>query len=128
MNFLERLWIHVVCVGYGIQARFSAIGHLLRGHDLRWRVNGDPWSGCFGDIECSSCPDSSDGKTDVIVWCRQNQLWSLFAQLVCGWLGHPDLRHPQRSTGWNEATNRGDYEDIKDRWYCYRCMADVEVK
>lgn len=54
-----------------LAARVQAVVHMLRGHDVKWRVKDD---GCPGDIICESCPDvhTSEG---LIVWCRYLDPW-----------------------------------------------------
>jgi hypothetical protein len=114
------LWDHACCAGYGIQARASGLWHLVRGHRLHWRDNVDLWTGCTGDIWCEQCPDTSDGVSDLGIWCRHKRWLHWCASRVCGWLGHDELRHPTRS---NDA---GVQVEIVDQWYCYRCVGDVK--
>lgn len=124
------LWGRLCCAGYGIQARAEAFVHLLRGHNLRWRGDCfDWWTGHTGCIVCEGCPDTSveNGKhVGCIFWCRTNRpLWWL-GRTICGWLGHPELRHPQRGNGREDAEGNPILVDVVDEWYCYRCLADVE--
>ena len=53
---------------YGFRGRIVGISHLMRGHDLCWRVNADEY--CTGDIVCYHCPDTSDSKSTLGIWCR----------------------------------------------------------
>jgi hypothetical protein len=55
---------------YAVWARIHAVWHLARRHDLVWRTEPDPEAGCSGDIVCRSCPDSTDGQSDLAIWCR----------------------------------------------------------
>jgi hypothetical protein len=114
------LWDHLCCIGYGIEARCSGVWHWLRGHDLRWRVSVEPWVGCTGDIQCFSCADSSDGRTDVAIWCRHWTCLWIVAKWLCAQLGHEELKRVKRHdaiSGEMVACNE---------WYCTRCCADVE--
>lgn len=118
------LWDHACCVGYGIQARVDAIGHILRGHKLLWRGYGciDPWTGHTGCIICEECPDSSveDGKhVGYVFWMRHWRWMNWVGQKVCAFLGHSERRHPQTGDG------NGGWVDVPDEWYCYRCLADL---
>lgn len=124
---VSKLWNWLCCVGYGVQARRDGLWHLVRGHRLRWRADVDLWSGHTGCIICEACPDTSDGRGDLALWCRWNTLIWAVTRRVCAWRGHGKLRHPQRSIGWNEAAGEGIYEDITSDWYCCRCMDDVEA-
>lgn len=51
-----------------LMAHCDGLWHLMRGHDLRWRDNVDEY--CAGDITCYCCPDTSDGVSDLAIWCR----------------------------------------------------------
>ena len=72
-------WYHY---WYGLQARLSAIRHLLRGHDLVWRDKGlDEWRTmgiviwrCSGDIVCRNCPDCQEPGSTLAIWCRGRYL------------------------------------------------------
>ena len=121
------IWSRLCCVvGYGIHARADALWHLARGHRLRWRDNcAEPWAGMTGCITCYACPDSSDGETDVAFWTRYNPLLHWVGRTVCGWQGHRERKHPQRSVGWDDVKAEGIYEDVVGEWYCSRCLADL---
>lgn len=118
------LWDRLCCYGYGIRARWEALKHLLRGHQLRWRDDGiDLWTGHMGCIVCEECPDTAleDGKhVGVHLWSRDNRLLGWLGQQLCAYLGHPEHRHPQRGDG-----NEG-WVDVESEWYCYRCLADTK--
>ena len=61
-----RSWDHY---WYGLRARLEALNHIIRGHDVRWRVNVDEL--CAGDIECRNCPDLDDSDfRPLFLWCR----------------------------------------------------------
>lgn len=124
----RRLANWLCCVGYGLEARLEAFHHILRWHRLTWRCDIDLWTGHTGCIICHACADSSNGKTDVAIWCRNNMVLWWMGRTVCGWRGHAELRHPQRSLGWDDEKDEGIYEDIVDEWYCYRCLADVKPR
>lgn len=119
------LWDNLCCYGYGIQARWEALGHLLRGHKLKWRGDCiDLWTGHLGYIECKECPDTAleDGKhVGLDLWMRHNRLIWWFARRLCAWLGHPEHRHPQHMD-----TDLGMSVDIESKWYCCRCLADTK--
>lgn len=120
------IWDHVCCVGYGLHARAEAFTHLLRGHRLKWRGGCiEPWTGHMGCIVCEACPDSSldeEGqRSGFVFWSRDWALMRWCAQHVCGWLGHQELKHPQRPDG------TGAWIDIPEQWYCFRCVADVDA-
>jgi hypothetical protein len=125
------IWDHACCVGYGIQARWEALGHLVRGHKLHWRYEPDLFGGCLGDIYCENCPDSSIGDDGehcgIIFWCRSNAVWRWIAQAVCGHLGHPELRHPQRWSGTMTPDDEHVMVDVVEDWYCYRCGASIDT-
>jgi hypothetical protein len=54
---------------YSLRARIEALNHILRGHDVRWRVNADEHSA--GDIRCANCPDIEDHEgTGLLIWYR----------------------------------------------------------
>jgi hypothetical protein len=61
-----RTWDHYY---FGFRARLEALNHMLRGHNVQWRVNVDEL--CAGDIECRNCPDLevSDFRP-LLLWCR----------------------------------------------------------
>jgi hypothetical protein len=61
-----RPWGHYY---YGFQARIEALHHILRGHDVQWRVNADEHSA--GDIRCANCPDIEDDEgTGLLILYR----------------------------------------------------------
>ena len=112
------LWDSLCCIGYGIRARYTAIQHWRRGHNLRWRANMEIWVGCTGDIVCKDCPDNKG--VGVILWCRYNRVLNKITQAVCGMLGHAERKHPQRYSGC-DANDSPVMEYIIDEWYCFRC-------
>ena len=116
------LWDHACCVGYGLQARLDALWHLCRGHRLHWRDDIEVWVGVTGSIWCERCPDTSDGVSDLIIWTRQWAVLNWAAARVCGWMGHPEIAHPQR----HNPDAPGGYEVVANQWYCTRCAADVK--
>ena len=107
--FEQRWW--------GLSARLSALGHLLRGHRVRWREAPDLWMGCWGDVVCEQC--------QTVFWIRHSRLLLACTTRFCGWLGHPSVQHPSRGLGWDAATDQPLFEPIVDEWYCVRCGADV---
>ncbi len=115
--WLERRWC-------GPSAHLSALGHLLRGHRVRWWGMVDLWMGCWGDVTCEGCPDYPE-SSGILFWTRESRLLWACTTRLCGWLGHPELRHPSRSLGWDEPTHQPLLEPILDQWYCVRCGADV---
>lgn len=117
------LWDNVCCFGYGLQARYDAMWHLLRGHKLRWRYQPNLWIGCTGDILCSKCPDTKD-KTDLVLWCRHNRWLNWLTQKLCALLGHPELRHPKVWNGVEPVEDN--MVDIEHKWYCSKCLADED--
>lgn len=117
---------------WGLQARSDAVWHMLRGHDVRWGSEcRELWSGHLGCITCEACPDSNideeGNRVGVVFWMRESVSLRWFGQRLCRLLGHSELRHPQRSLGWDDAKDEWSTEDILDQWYCYRCMADVKL-
>lgn len=52
----------------GLFARLEFVRHYLAGHNAKWRVNTDEL--CAGDIMCYACPETSDGISNLIIWCR----------------------------------------------------------
>ncbi len=119
------IWVHLYCLGYGLDARRSGLWHWLRGHRLHWRNGFDLWMGGTGDIWCEACPDSSDGQTDVVIWARHWSWMMWVGEMLCGALGHPGWKHPQKWDG--QAAPDEDRElhwiDVLDEWYCVRCAA-----
>lgn len=121
------LWDHCCCVGYGLQARIDALGHLFRGHKLHWRDSVELWIGVTGDIWCEECPDTPLGEDGRHVgcqfWIRQwSFLWWLAGKL-CAALGHPGWRHPKRWSRNGDPLDDGEMVDA-DGWYCIRCLTD----
>lgn len=112
------VWDRACSLGYGIGARWHALGHLVRGHDVRWRSRPDFWAGCTGDIICENCPDSSG--SGIVFWCRHKRSLTWITQRICGGLGHSELRHP---TQWRDGAD----VEIVTEWYCYRCAAEVRA-
>jgi hypothetical protein len=66
-----RTWDHYC---YGFRARIEALTHILRGHDVRWRVDVDEL--CAGDIRCVNCPDIEDDEegAGMLIWCRGRKI------------------------------------------------------
>lgn len=111
---LEPFW-------WGISARWHAIQHLWRGHDVKWRGGGcfDWWSG-HSCITCEECPDTSveDGKhVGLVFWMRRNRVWEWIGTRICGFVGHPLFQHPKVGDQYKE-----------DEVYCYRCMFEAPVR
>jgi hypothetical protein len=115
----KRAWNRMCIWGYGIQARGQYLSHLWRGHDVRFRACPDLWCGITGCIECNECPDT-DGR-GLSIWCRNNSLLWWFGKRVCGLIGHPGVRYPQKPDG----TGTGTWIDATDSVYCARCMSDM---
>ena len=116
-------------VWLGVEARVMVIGHWLQGHDVRWRYKPDWWVGCGGDLMCMKCPDSTDGKSDVMFWCRWKPWLTDIAQLVCSLRGHvSDVCHPQKGTGKEDANGDVIWEPIVDQWFCRRCGKELSTK
>lgn len=111
-RWAKHRWDDIVIIGYGLQARWEALGHEWRGHEVHWRKYLDLWSGGTGDIVCVNCPDSNDGQggCDVVFWMRTWRWMSWIGMRVCGLLGHPLFQHPKRYDAY-----------VEDEVYCYRC-------
>ncbi len=118
------VWDHLYSFGYGIGARWIAIGHQLRGHDVHWRQDIDLWLGMTGSIVCENCPDTKD-HCGLFIWSRDWVWMRWVAQKLCAWLGHPELRHPRYWIGTGDPLDDGNMVEIEDKLYCYRCFADV---
>ena len=123
------LWDNLCCYGYGIHARWEALRHIMRGHQLRWRCDIDLWVGSMGCIVCEECPDTQPeyGKhVGLSIWSRNNRLIGWLGQQLCAWLGHPEHWHPQRWTGKKDAEGNLVMADIEGEWYCCRCAVDTK--
>lgn len=105
---------------WAIQARAIGLYHLLRGHDLRWREDANPWCGNFGFIVCHDCPDT-DGRVGLVIYARSWSWWMKAAMKVCGWLGHPGETPVREWKGKNEEMV---FEDIPGLTGCTRCWAE----
>lgn len=114
------LWDHICCLALGVRARFEGLSHLFRGHRLEWsRVNmGGLWVGCWGDMTCYSCPDTSDGESDLGIWCRNSVVLMRVMQSLCSILGHPEI------TEWKD----GRTGEPNGHWHCARCVADTVAR
>lgn len=123
MSIWNRAWNRLCCWGYGWQAHGDAFVHMLRGHRVAWFGDCvDLWTGHLGCISCEACPDSrvENGKhVGAILWARDNAAIWWLGRFICRWLGHDELRHPQT---WH----CGFMAYLHDKWYCYRCLEDIE--
>jgi hypothetical protein len=111
---------------YSLQAHATALWHALRGHQVTW-VSGciDLWTGHLGCLLCEACPDTSlDEKgrhVGLAIWARSNLTVWWVMQRICARQGHRELRHPKR------GGLMGQWVYVHDKWYCARCLADVDA-
>lgn len=105
----------------GLLARLDALLHVLRGHDVHWRVDAEPWIGLTGDIVCKMCPDTNSGVggLDLCIWMRDSALLRVVARWWCERRGHMLISKAEwRSRpGWNIVGKDAELA-------CERCMWD----
>lgn len=104
----------------GVEARIHGLWHLVRGHKLHWRDDIELWYGITGDIWCDECPDTSDGKSSLSIWCRSSSLLWVFMQWACGLMGHRNAIHPKEYVGDGE-----ELRECLELLWCDRCGKDV---
>lgn len=111
LKFYYAVWLPIA-------AHVDGVSHWLQGHRVTFVRSIDLWSGFLGAIECDECPETrlENGKhVGLSIWMRHSTLVMRIAQVVCGCMGHRELKHP----------TRGNDEPIRDQWYCSRCISDV---
>lgn len=111
-TWMKLRWDDLCIIGYGLGARWDAVKHFYRGHDIVWREDATLWSGITGAIVCRNCPDTNEGKggNDLYFWVRSWRWIGWIGERVCGLLGHPLFQHPMRYDKY-----------LDEEVYCYRC-------
>jgi hypothetical protein len=108
-----------------IRANLLGLYHLIRGHNVQWFRDPDPWCGHLGWIYCTECADI-DSKSDLVIWGFHFPLTSRFIlQPICGSLGHKEAVEAMAHNPNCDNNDDPIFDQPTGYFYCSRCDASL---